>query len=60
MSSSLETIKQNAISVFNNEFGYCGVADMGDTVIINSGGNGETLTVTLKRKIDGVENKKGQ
>ena len=44
----LEKFKQLLIRAITDEYGCCGVADSGDSVMINFGGEDESFVLTLK------------
>lgn len=52
-SQILEVIKKGIITALNSRYGYCGVAEMDHKTIINSGGDGEDLVITLEEKKGG-------
>lgn len=44
----MDAIKQHIVSTLNKEYGYCGCADSENVAMINSGGDGENFTITIK------------
>lgn len=46
----LEEIKTFVIKRFKEEYGYCGVAENPDFVMLNSGGDGENLIIKIEDK----------
>lgn len=45
---ALEDIKAFAVRRLTQEYGYCGVAEGTDAAFLNSGKDGENLTISLK------------
>lgn len=46
----LEDIKNYAIQKLKAEYGYCGLADAPEMAFINSGGDGENITIKIEVK----------
>lgn len=44
----LEDIKQYAIQRLNSEYGYCGSAESSKMAMLNSGSDGEAITINIK------------
>lgn len=44
----LDDIKKYAIQRLNQSYGYCGVAEGKDMVLLNSGAEGENITIQIK------------
>jgi hypothetical protein len=47
MNATLDQIKKMVISTFNQKYGYCGLAEGDNFVILNSGGDGENFIITF-------------
>lgn len=46
----LDKIKNNAVKILNDTYGYCGIADGGDIAILNSGNGDDTIVITIKNE----------
>jgi hypothetical protein len=49
---ALNDIKQYAIRRLNQEYGYAGVAESDNFIMINSGGEGENLIIKITDEAD--------
>jgi hypothetical protein len=46
--ATLDSLKKHIVSTFMQKYGYCGCADGPNMAMLNSGGEGEDFTVTIK------------
>lgn len=44
----LDDIKKYAIQRLNQAYGYCGAAEAPEMALLNSGGEGENITIRIK------------
>lgn len=50
----LKEIRDHLVSLLEANYGYAGVAEMPGRIIINSGGEGETILVTIEDRSPSV------
>jgi hypothetical protein len=50
VNKTLEDIKKYAINRLKEDYGYCGLADSPNASYLNSGGDGENITIIIKHE----------